>query len=62
VLGRTDYIVLVLVVIDMAIKPTGDDVGVLVVMALILLAGIAYVIATLRGLEQPVPEAEPAAA
>jgi uncharacterized membrane protein len=60
VLARTDYLVLVLVVIDMAIKPTGDDVGVLVVMALILVAGIAYVLASYRGIEEPAPE--PAAA
>jgi uncharacterized membrane protein len=51
VLARTDYLVLALVVIDMAIKPTGDDVGVLVVMALILVAGIAYVLASYRGIE-----------
>ena len=60
VLGRTDYLVLSLVVVDMAIKPSGDDAGVLVVMALILLAGIAYVLASYRGIEQPAPE--PAAA
>jgi uncharacterized membrane protein len=56
VIGRTDYIVLVLVVIDMAIKPTGDDVGILVVMALILIAGLAYVAAAYRAIEQPAPE------
>jgi uncharacterized membrane protein len=56
VLGRTDYLVLGLVVIDMAIKPSGDDVGVLVVMALLLLAGITYVLAAYRGIEEPAPQ------
>jgi hypothetical protein len=58
VLGRTDYLVLALVVIDMVIKPSGDDVGVLVVMALILLAGIGYVLTSYRGIEQPAPQPE----
>jgi hypothetical protein len=56
VLGRTDYLVLALVVIDMVTKPSGDDVGVLAVMALILLAGIAYVLTSYRGIEQPAPQ------
>jgi uncharacterized membrane protein len=41
-LARIDYVVLVLVVADMAIKPTGDDVGVLVAMALVFVAGLAW--------------------
>jgi uncharacterized membrane protein len=56
VLGRTDYFVLALVVVDMAIKPTGEDAGVLVAMALALLAGITYVLVTYRGIEAPAPQ------
>ena len=41
-LGRIDLVVLYLVVADMAIKPTGDDVGVLVAMALIALGAVAF--------------------
>jgi hypothetical protein len=47
-LGRTDYIVLFLVVADMVLKPTADDVGTLVVMAAILVAGVAYVVVKAR--------------
>jgi uncharacterized membrane protein len=60
-LGRTDYVVLVLVVVDMAVKPTGDDVGILVAMALALLAGIGYVLASYRSIEPPAaPQPVPA--
>ena len=52
-LGRVDYIVLVMVVVDMALKPTGEDVGVLVAMAAVLLAGVAYVVASYRSIEAP---------
>jgi uncharacterized membrane protein len=48
ILGRTDYVVLFLVVADMALKPTKDDVGTLVVMAAILVVGIAYVVIKAR--------------
>jgi Tfp pilus assembly protein PilW len=41
-LGRIDLVVLYLVVADMAIKPTGDDVGVLIGMALILGFAVAF--------------------
>src|SRR5215213_8693722 len=41
-LARIDYVVLLLVIADMAIKPTGDDVGVLIGMAAILAAGLAW--------------------
>jgi uncharacterized membrane protein len=54
-LGRVDYVVLVMVVVDMAIKPTGDDAGVLAVMAAVLLAGVGYVIASYRAIEAPQP-------
>jgi uncharacterized membrane protein len=59
VLGRVDYLVLAMVVIDMAIKPTGDDVGVLVAMALLVAAGVAYVVARYRAIEAPMAEARP---
>jgi uncharacterized membrane protein len=41
-LARIDLVVLYLVVADMAIKPTGDDVGVLVAMALIAVGAVAF--------------------
>jgi len=56
--ARSDYVVLFLVIADMVIKPTGDDVGVLIVMGLIALAGVAYIALRLRALderEQPLP-------
>jgi uncharacterized membrane protein len=54
-LARTDYVVLFLVVADMTLKPTGDDVGLLVVMALILVAAVAYVVSRTRSIEAPAP-------
>lgn len=56
-LARIDYIVLLLVVLDMVVKPTGDDVALLVVMAAILVAGVAYVLWRARSLTPPVPAA-----
>jgi uncharacterized membrane protein len=56
--ARSDYVVLFLVIADMVIKPTGDDVAVLVVMALIALAGVAYIFARVRAIDaqrQPAP-------
>jgi uncharacterized membrane protein len=41
-LGRIDLVVLYLVVANMALKPTGGDVGVLIGMALILIAAVAF--------------------
>ncbi len=41
-LARIDYITLMLVITVMALKPTGDDVVVLTVMALVMVAGTAY--------------------
>jgi uncharacterized membrane protein len=52
-LGRIDYVVLFLVIADMAIKPTGDDVGVLVGMAAIFATGLAYSISRAQAIEQP---------
>jgi hypothetical protein len=49
--SRLDYVVLTLVVFDMVVKPTGDDTGVLVGMAIVLLAGIAYILARLRAID-----------
>jgi hypothetical protein len=58
--ARIDTVTLVLVIADMVIKPTGDDVGVLIGMAVILLAGIAYIASRVRALDaeqQPAPSA-----
>jgi uncharacterized membrane protein len=52
-LGRIDYVVLLLVFADMAIKPTGDDVAVLVVGAAIIVAGIAYVVTRVQSIGAP---------
>jgi hypothetical protein len=43
--------VLTLVIFDMVIKPTGDDVGVLIGMAAVGLAGLAYIVMSLRALD-----------
>ena len=61
VMARLDYVVLFLVIADMVIKPTGDDAGVLIGMAVILVAGIAFILSRLRALdaerEAPAPSA-----
>jgi uncharacterized membrane protein len=49
--ARSDYVVLLLVIADMVIKPTGDDVGVLIAMALIAIAGVSYIVVSLRAVE-----------
>jgi uncharacterized membrane protein len=49
--ARVDYVVLFLVIADMVIKPTGDDVAVLIVMALIAIGGVAYILTSLRALD-----------
>lgn len=51
-IGRVDLIVLWLVIFDMAVKPTGDDVGVLAFMALAVAAGVAWVVALVRAQER----------
>jgi uncharacterized membrane protein len=58
VMARLDYVVLFLVIADMVMKPTGDDVGLLIAMALIALAGVAYIVMRVRALDQ---RREPAA-
>jgi uncharacterized membrane protein len=57
--ARTDYLVLALVVFDMVIKPTGDDVGVLIGMAAVGVLGLAYIVVSLRAIDS---RAEPAPA
>jgi len=52
-LGRIDYVVLVAVVFDMAVKPTGDDTAALAVMALAIAGGTAYVLRRARRIEAP---------
>jgi uncharacterized membrane protein len=56
-LGRIDLVVLYLVVADMVLKPTGDDVGVLVAMAVILLAAIAFFTSRARALAEEAGQA-----
>jgi hypothetical protein len=51
VMARVDYVTFALVVLDMVVKPTGDDSGVLIAMALILAAGIGYILVSLRGID-----------
>jgi uncharacterized membrane protein len=51
VTARVDYVTFALVVFDMVAKPTGDDAGVLVAMGLILAAGIAYIVVSVRAIE-----------
>ena len=50
-LARLDYIVLVVVVFDMVLKPTSDDTGAQVIMALAVLAGAAVVVTRVRALD-----------
>ena len=49
--GRVDTLVLYLVVAIMVLKPTGDDVGLLVVLAALVVAGLAWVAQRLRALD-----------
>ena len=51
VIARVDYVTLALVVLDMVAKPTGDDTGVLIAMGLILVAGVCYIVASLRAID-----------
>lgn len=50
-LSRIDYVNFFLIIVVMVVKPTGDDVGLLAAMALVLAAGIALTLARLRALE-----------
>jgi hypothetical protein len=58
VIARFDLVVLFTVVADMVLKPTGDDAGVLVLMAVAVGATAAYCIWRFRSTD--VPAAEPA--
>jgi uncharacterized membrane protein len=55
-IGRIDTVLLYLVVLDMVVKPTADDRGLLVAMAAILIAGAALVVARARSI---VAQAQP---
>jgi hypothetical protein len=46
----------------MVIKPTGDDAAVLIVMALIAVAGMAYIVMGLRALDAQAQPTAPASA
>jgi Predicted integral membrane protein (DUF2269) len=61
VTARVDYVTFALVVLDMVAKPTGDDVGLLVAMALILAAGVGYIVVSVRAIDRRQPAAAPAA-
>lgn len=52
-LARIDYVTLVLVIAVMAIKPTGDDVLLLVAMAAVLAGGLAYAISRANAIGRP---------
>jgi predicted integral membrane protein DUF2269 len=55
VTARVDYVTFALVVLDMVAKPTGDDTGLLVAMAAILVAGIAYIVVSVRAIDAQQP-------
>ena len=60
--ARLDYVVLTLVILDMVAKPTGDDVILLIAMAAILVAGVAFLVTRLRAIDaERSPAAAPAA-
>jgi Predicted integral membrane protein (DUF2269) len=61
VTARVDYVTFALVVLDMVVKPTGDDTGVLVAMALIFAAGIAYILMSVRAIDARAAQAGAAA-
>jgi uncharacterized membrane protein len=49
--ARVDSVVLFLVIADMVLKPTGDEVGVLIGMAVIAGAGVAYIVVRLNAID-----------
>jgi hypothetical protein len=57
--ARVDQVVLAVVIFDMVAKPTGDDAALLIVMAAVVIAGIAYIVARLKAIDA---EAQPAPA
>ena len=59
VMARLDYVVLFLVIFDMAVKPTGDDVGTLVFMALVLVIGGGLILMRARALGARTPVTAP---
>ena len=61
-MARLDYVVLFLVIADMVLKPTGDDAAVLIVMALIAIAGVVYVVMGVRSLDAQAQPTAPASA
>jgi uncharacterized membrane protein len=52
-LSRIDLVVLYLVVADMALKPTGDDVGVLIGMALVVVGAVIFFPLRARAAREP---------
>ena len=54
-LARIDYVVLFLVVLDMVVKPAGDDAGLLAAMAAILVLGVGYTLWRARSLGSAEP-------
>ncbi len=58
-LNYFDNVLLLLILADMTVKPTGDDVGLLVVGAAIVVVAVALVVRTFR---TPAPEVSPAVA
>ena len=60
--ARLDQVVLALVIFDMVVKPTGDDPGVLIAMAAVLVAGLAYIVARLRAIDAGEASSVPASA
>ena len=59
--GRFDTVVLYLVVAVMVLKPTGDDAGILVALAAIVVAGAVYVGVRLRQIDEQAAQAAPLA-
>jgi uncharacterized membrane protein len=59
--SRFDTVVLYLVVAVMVLKPTADDVGILVAMGAIVLGGAAYVAVRLRQIDEQAAPAAPLA-
>jgi hypothetical protein len=54
-LTRLDLVVLFVIVFDMAVKPTADDVGALAIMAVALVAGVGYVLARAKAQTESAP-------
>jgi hypothetical protein len=50
-LARIDLVVLLLVIADMVLKPTADDVGILAAMAIVLVGGVAFTLMKVRALD-----------